>query len=267
MTSFAWPSWADLIAYHNNADVYFNCGSPGVGNRTIMQMVHEADAICGFRPEDTVLVMLTSPWRNDTFIRGEWQPRGSVYNDAFGDHYTDDWKSKFWSNEMGVMNTWLAAKSIHDLLTYKQVNFKILAALPYKIVPSEFFDGSAPDYDISFYQTELEKYLSVSKTLWSFSHESPYSVEDRYWFDDMNCYDVHPTIVQHAHFVRDYLPEYYNEGLETDAQLVHSMIETTSHRVNFFKPELQKYFGVKLGSLTYVLDSQKTNSPTFTDYS
>ncbi len=267
MTSFAWPSWADLIAYHNSADAYYNCGSPGVGNRTIMQMVHEADAICNFRPEDTVLVMLTSPWRNDTFIRGEWQPRGSVYNDAFGDHYTEDWKSKFWSVEMGVMNTWLAAKSIHDLLTYRNVRFKILAALPYTIQPSEFFDGSSTEFDISFYQNELEKYLSVKKTLWSFSHDGPYTKEDRYWFDDMGCYDVHPTIIQHAHFVRDHLPEYYNDGLEKDAQSVHSLIEPASHRVNFFKPEIQKYIGIKLGSLTYIVDSKKSAHTNFTDYS
>lgn len=267
MTSFAWPSWADLIAYHNGADVYYNSGSPGTGNRTIMQMVHEADAICGFRPEDTVLVMLTSPWRNDTFIRGEWQPRGSVYNDAFGDHYTDDWKSKFWSVEMGLMNTWLAAKSIHDLLTFKRVKFKILAALPYTITPSEFFDGSTTELDVSFYENNLLKYLDVTKTLWEFSHNGPYFVEDRYWFDDMGCYDVHPTIIQNAHFVRDHLPEFYNDALEKDALAAHSLIETTSHRANYFKPELQKYFGIKLGSLTYLLDGKPHPYPNFTDYS
>jgi len=267
MTSFAWPSWADLIAYHNNADAYFNCGGPGTGNRTIMQMVHEADSICGFRPEDTVLVMLTSPWRNDTFIRGEWQPRGSVFNDAFGDHYTPDWKSKFWSNEMGVMNTWLAAKTIHDLLTVRKVKFKILAALPYKISqPSEFFDGSITDYDVTFYETEIEKYLDVSRTLWQFSNEGPYYAKDRYWFDDMGCYDVHPTIIQHAHYVRDHLPEFYTEELERSAQELHTMIEPESHRVNYFKPEMQKYFGVKLGSMTYVIDSKVNPYPNFNDY-
>lgn len=265
MTSFAWPSWADLIAYHNGADVYFNCGSPGTGNRTIMQMVHEADAICNFRPEDTVLVMLTSPWRNDTFIRGEWQPRGSVYNDAFGDHYTEDWKSKFWSVEMGVMNTWLAAKSIHDLLTYRNVRFKILAALPYKIEPSEFFDGTSTEFDISFYQSELEKYLNVNYTLWSLAHDN-YPKEDRYWFDDMGCYDVHPTIVQHARYVKDHLPEFFNDELEKSAIQLHGMMETQSHRINYFKPEMQKYFGIKIGSLTYKIDSKKNPYPNFADY-
>ena len=267
MTSFAWPSWADLIAYHNDADVYFNSGGPGTGNRTIMQLVHEADSICNFRPEDTVLVMLTSPWRNDTFIRGEWQPRGSVYNDAYGDHYTPEWKSKFWSNEMGVMNTWLAAKSIHDLLTFRQVKFKILTALPYKVSkPSEFFDGSVTDYDVSFYETELEKYLDVSRTLWEFSNDGPYYPKDRYWFDDMGCHDVHPTIIQHAHYIRDYLPEFYNEELETAAQELHKMIEPASHRINYFKPELQKYFGIKLGSMTYVIDGNINPHPNFADY-
>lgn len=265
MTSFAWPSWADLIAYHNGADAYFNCGSPGVGNRTIMQMVHEADEICGFRPEDTVLVMLTSPWRNDTFIRGEWQPRGSVYNDAFGDHYTDDWMSKFWSKEMGVMTTWLAAKSIYDLLTQRQVKFKILAALPYKIQPSEFFDGSEPEYDISFYQTNLEKYLSDTTTLWDYCR-ARYSKEESYWFDDMGCYDVHPTVVQHANYVKDHLPEYFNDALEQDAHDVHKLIEPQSHLVNYFKPEVQKYVGIRLGSLTFFNAGKKTDNPNFTDY-
>jgi hypothetical protein len=107
----------------------------------------------------------------------------------------------------------------------------------------------------------------VSKTLWEFSHNGPYFVEDRYWFDDMGCYDVHPTIVQNAHFVRDHLPEFYNDALEKDALAVHSIMETTSHLANYFKPELQKYFGIKLGSLTYLLDGKSNPYPNFTDYS
>jgi hypothetical protein len=230
-----------------------------------MQMVHEADSICGFRPEDTVLVMLTSPWRNDTFIRGEWQPRGSVYNDAFGDHYTTDWMSKFWSIEMGLMNTWLAAKSIHDLLTFKRVKFKILAGLPFTVLPSEYFDGRNAEFDVSFYENNILKYLDTTKTLWDFAHCGPYFVQDRYWFDDMGCADVHPTIIQHAHFVRDHLPEFYNNDLEADAQHVHSLIEPSSHLANYFKPELQKYFGIKLGSLTYASDSKPNSYPKFSD--
>lgn len=269
MTSFAWPSWADLIAFHNNADVYFNCGSPGVGNRTILQMVHEADGICNFRPGDTVLVMLTSPWRNDTFVRGEWQPRGSVYNDAFGDHYTPDWHSKFWSVEMGIMNTWLAAKSIYELLTIRNVNFKILPALPYKIEePSEYFSGDTSEVDLSFYQTGLEKYLDIHYTLWDFAHNNElYKIEDRYWFDDMQCRDVHPTIIQHADYVEKYLPEFYNDNLRQGALTAHANMETASHKTNYFKPELQKYFGIKLGSLTYASAKIIKQPPNFKDYS
>jgi len=230
-------------------------------------MVHEADAICDFRPEDTVLVMLTSPWRNDTFIRGEWQPRGSVYNNAFGDHYTPDWMSKFWSIEMGIMNTWLAAKSIHNLLTLKNVKFKILAALPYRIEPSEFFSGEEAEFDISFYQTQLETYLDIKTTLWEFSHDTNvYPIEDRYWFDDMQCRDVHPTILQHADFVEKYLPEFYNDNLREGAITAHSYIETASHKTNYFKPEIFKYFGVKIGSLTYLSSKEINQPPNFFDY-
>jgi hypothetical protein len=247
MTSFAWPSWADLIAYHNKADEYYNFGNPGSGNRTIMQAVYEADELLNLQSGDTALVMLTSPWRNDTFIRGEWQPRGSVYNDAFGDHYTPDWMSKFWSVELGLMTTWLAAKSIREFLTYRQVNFKILPALPYKIEPSEFFDGSIPTTDVSLYN--IEKYLDVTNTLWNFVRTYPFSLETKYWFNDMNCYDVHPTVVEHASYIKEYLPEYYSEDLMIGAKEVHSIMEPESHKKNYFKQEIQKYMGKRLGSI------------------
>ena len=265
MTSFAWPSWADLIAYHNGAEKYYNCGKPGVGNRVIMQMVFEADEICKFTHNDTVLVMITSPWRNDTFIRGEWQPRGSVYNDAFGDHYTPDWMSKFWSEEMGLMNTWLAVKSIREFLTSKGVKFKILPALPYTTQTSEFYDGSPAEFDVSFYINGINAGLDVKHTLWDHAHQADieHLARTKYWFDDMQCYDVHPTIAEHAEYVRLHLPEYYNAELEADAQATHALIEKESHLKNYFKPELSKYRGIQLGSLTYVYNGEKMPAPNF----
>ena len=61
--------------------------------------------------------------------------------------------------------------------------------------------------------------------------------------------------------------KFYNDALEKDAVAMHSIMETTSHLANYFKPELQKYFGIKLGSLTYLLDGKSNPYPNFNDYS
>mgnify|MGYP000129349307 CR=1 FL=1 len=65
----------------------------------------------------------------------------------------------------------------------------------------------------------------------------------------------------------DSLLDIYNDALEKDALAAHSLIETNYHQANYFKPELQKYFGIKLGSLTYLLDGKPHPYPNFIDYS
>jgi hypothetical protein len=250
MTSYAWPTWADFIAVHNDYDQYYNFAQPGIGNKAIEHLVYEADMLCDFGPSDTILVMMTSPWRNDVFINGQWQSRGSVYNDNNRNLYTPDWQSKFWSPEMGMMYTWSATRAIVALMHSKNIsNYYILAALPYSAIHTEFFDNEF-DYDVELFRSRFISLLHVKQTLHEHMLES-FDVNDRYWFDDMNCFDVHPTALAHALFVQHHLPEFYNNEITQAAKQIHANIDHRGHLFNFNNPDWQKYHGFKMGSLTY----------------
>jgi hypothetical protein len=258
MTSYAWPTWADLIAVHNGYDRYYNFGQPGAGNKAIEHLVYEADMICDFRPTDTVLVMLTSPWRHDTFVNGKWQSRGSVYNDNNRNLYTPEWLEKFWSPEMGMMYTWSAARAIVALMRSKGIsNYRMLAALPYSVVHTEFFDNEF-EYDVELYRSGFADLLHVKQTLYEHMLDN-FDRNDRYWFDDMDCLDVHPTVLAHSLFVQQHLPEFYNSELGNAAQQIHNNIDRSSHSANFENPAWQQYHGIRLGSLTYT----QHNGPIF----
>ena len=88
-TTYAWPTWADLLAYHyhlegNEVYVY---GKAGLGNMGILQTIMLVDQIYKFTPDDIICVVWSSMDRVD-FIEdidyGEfkWTAGGSIYTNC-----------------------------------------------------------------------------------------------------------------------------------------------------------------------------------------
>lgn len=100
-TSYYWPSWADVIFFETPQAEAHNFGRAGAGNLMITARIAEANNRYKFNETDLVLVMFTTPTREDRWIErdGGWIPLGNIYNQ---DRYSKEWVKEF-ADERGYL--------------------------------------------------------------------------------------------------------------------------------------------------------------------
>ena len=248
-TYYCWPTWADLIG--SQYDEYYNQAFYGRGNQYIMHSVYEADSLKKFTPDDTVIVLLTGFTRNDTFINGQWTYRGSVYNPQNAEIYTEEWMKNFWSLEQGVLTLWMAAKAIKALLDLRGCKYKILNAFDNSDVNlgQESF-GTQDQIDSTFSDVFLEESQGLLSSRIAFQRflDTHYKKKEYYYFEQEKFFDVHPTVLMHAEFVKKYLSAYFNDKIQSLATAMHAQIDNTNHDNNWANPAYISLRGVKLGT-------------------
>lgn len=100
-TQNEYPTWADLLS--NYYDEYENWAISGLGNRGIFNRLNEAILKRQIDKNDTVVVMWSTPVREDRLYEGKsWRTVGSVYNQDF---YPKEWVEKYFNPFMGLMET------------------------------------------------------------------------------------------------------------------------------------------------------------------
>ena len=261
LTYYSWPTWADLIS--QEFDQYYNFGVMGCGNHFIQFTVYEADALFSFNENDTVLIMTSHPFRNDTFVRDDhnflrWQSRGYVYQPNNSDIYTEKWLRELWSSEQGYMYSWLALKSITHFLQSKKVKFKIVPGFEwaYDGVPMEC---SNEDFIQPFLE-QINDYLHVKTPLFNWA-KNTYDESQFLTFDGLR--DDHPTVLMHGEYVKQFLPEFFTEKVAASVSVLHSQINAQVHQENWTNPNFKKIRGIKAGSVANWGFNQ-TSSPEIT---
>lgn len=84
-TSYAYPTWADILFTECvNAELH-NFGRAGAGNTQIGSNVVQIDLRFNFCETDLVMIMYTSPMREDRYINGNWIALGNVFNQNYYD--------------------------------------------------------------------------------------------------------------------------------------------------------------------------------------
>jgi hypothetical protein len=221
----------------------------GCGNQFIQFTVFEADALYKLNENDTVLIMTSHPFRNDTFILDDhnflrWQGRGYVHQPSNHDIYTESWFKSFWSSEQGYMYSWLALKSITEFLTGKGVNFKIVPGFSwtYNGHPMECVN----DQFIQPYISQIENYMHVKTPMYNWTKEN-YSDEDFLIFDGFR--DDHPTVKMQGEYVRQFLPEFYTDKVANSVNFLDQQVSTKNHENNWLNPHFMQVRGVKPGSV------------------
>lgn len=249
LTYYTWPTWADLVSpgFHE----YYNFGVMGMGNQFIHHTVYEANSIFDFTPEDTVLVMFSHPFRNDSFIidkqdnKLRWQSRGFIYQPGNENLYTQNWRDKFWSAEHSYMHTWLAMKSIKSLLESKSVNYKFLQGMSCQNLEQT---GPIDVSNHTFIQPYYEQILSmfhVREPLFNWAH-SEYSKDTFYVFNGFR--DDHPTVKMHGAYVLKNLPDLCNENTVNLVSFLEKEVDLTSQENNWLNPNFSTIRGKKAGS-------------------
>lgn len=92
MTSYGWPTWADIIG--NEIPESYNYGQSGGGNLFIACQVAEANLRHNFNETDLVMIMWSGVSREDRYVNDNWLTPGNIfsqnyYDDKFVKRYAD----------------------------------------------------------------------------------------------------------------------------------------------------------------------------------
>lgn len=93
------PTWADLLFLEMPDAEHYNFGQGGSGNALISNRIVQANLKYKFRESDLVIVLYTSPLREDRWINGSWHPHGNVFNQ----HYYDESFVKKYCDPAGML--------------------------------------------------------------------------------------------------------------------------------------------------------------------
>lgn len=83
MTSYHWPTWADIIA--QEIPESYNYGQAGGGNLFISCQVTEANLRHKFTEDDLVIVMWSGVSREDRYVNNRWLTPGNIYTQNYYD--------------------------------------------------------------------------------------------------------------------------------------------------------------------------------------
>ena len=84
-TQYTAPTWADIVFFDMPNAEKLNFGRSGAGNTLISNRIVQANSVYKFSETDLVLVMYTSPLREDRWINGAWHTHGNVFNQSYYD--------------------------------------------------------------------------------------------------------------------------------------------------------------------------------------
>jgi hypothetical protein len=76
-TSYSWPTWADILA--RDFDHFENWAASGASNMFILNSLNECHLKNNITHDDTVLIMWTNVYREDSYKDNAWILRGNEY--------------------------------------------------------------------------------------------------------------------------------------------------------------------------------------------
>lgn len=114
-TRYLWPTWADIVS--KNYTFFENWGMPGAGNMYIFNSLTESILRNNISSNDTVIVMWSSPARDDIYVNSKWKcGKGAQHQD-----YNDRW---YTIRDIALMH---AAKK---MLEQNNITYYFLSMIP-----------------------------------------------------------------------------------------------------------------------------------------
>lgn len=91
-TNYYWPTWANILSFETPQAEVYNLGQSGGGNLFISERIAAGNQIFNFNENDLILVMWSTHFREDRYIKDKWHTPGSVYSQKF---YDDNFVEKY----------------------------------------------------------------------------------------------------------------------------------------------------------------------------
>jgi hypothetical protein len=198
MTSYGWPTWADIVA-HEIPESY-NYAQSGGGNLFISCQVTEANLRHKFTDSDLVMVMWSSVAREDRYINENWLTPGNIYTQNY---YDDNFVNKF-ADELGYF--------------LRDINLITLTKNLLDASPAEYFMLNMSPFTISCKNTRsINKYNAItemySETLNSILPDILTLELKGTWPQHPiskqggQLADYHPSPIQHFRYLKKLFPE------------------------------------------------------------
>jgi hypothetical protein len=204
-TKYNWPTWADIIG--SNYKTHHNLGNAGAGNYYISLKLYESHLKYNITKDDDVIIMLSSANRLDIYDEhiNDFNLSGNIYNseDFFGEKFVRE----VWNDTHSIYNTWFSVKTIKSILDRIGCMYKIVEA--FGLLTTDEAKTLNTNKSI---QHILDDYMKSVYTTQSLNNFSKSYNPNTYKLSNGNL-DGHPTIKCHYDFVKNHIPEFYNDNM------------------------------------------------------
>lgn len=147
-TQYAWPTWADIIAYDREIE-YYNYAMAGLGNVGIFHRIIEADLKHKFKDDDEIYILWSSWSREDRVFNDNWGASGSVLN-KHNEIYDRYFVRKYWdfNNDIVKNSTAIIATNqlYKNLIRWQASSFNFFTTEETFVKTNSITDGIADIY-------------------------------------------------------------------------------------------------------------------------
>ncbi len=211
MTSYFWPTWADIIA--QEIPESYNYGKSGGGNLFISNQITEANQRFKFNKDDLVMVMWSSIHREDRYMNNHWETPGNIYTQNI---YDDDFVRKF-ADVKGYFIRDMALITLSlKLLESTDADFYMLKMSPFEVGHGEAAPQHLVGHVRELYADTLEKIQPDILNLELDGRWPQVPIQGR---NGGQTADYHPTPLNHANYLRKLFPGI--QFSETTLEFIH----------------------------------------------
>lgn len=199
MTSYCWPTWADIIA--QEIPESYNYGKSGGGNMYIANQLTEANQRHKFNKDDLVMVMWSSIHREDRYMNNQWETPGNIYTQGT---YDLSFVRKFADVRGYYIRDMALITMALKLLESTEATFHMLKMSPFETghgepAPNKEFH----DVRVLYWET-LEK---IGPDILNLECEGKWPQIPIKGRSKGQTADYHPTTAQHASYLKKLFPE------------------------------------------------------------
>ena len=198
MTSYYWPTWADIIA--KEIPESYNYGKSGGGNLFISNQLTEANQRFNFNKDDLVMVMWSSIHREDRYINRYWETPGNIYTQGT---YDKNFIKKF-ADVRGyfIRDMALITMSL-KLLESTGADFYMLKMSPFEVGHGEPAPQALIEDVRALYRTTIDKIKPDILNLELNGRWPQIPIKGR---GHGQTADYHPTPEHHANYIKKVFP-------------------------------------------------------------
>jgi hypothetical protein len=216
-TGYVTATWADYMGA--NFEEYMNFGQGGASNTFIMNRFIEVSHI--LNEDDYVVIMFTNMDRFSFRDKNNWKHGGNIY---WNTNISKDFVENMWSDEWSVYQTYIAVKTIKEILTLKNIKHTFLTSMNNFVLEEEVKSKIL----MNEYLVYVNNALDIQESMDDWKRENFQNESDYITYKDRDEYDTHPTQTMHYQYLKENFPQYDTIESKERYELSLTAVDITS---------------------------------------